>query len=165
MAALLPKPEPLSADHDLSTFSCGAPTIDEWLKDRALANQLADATRTYVVAPQRRVVGYYSLAASSLARGTAPGAVARNMPDPIPAVLLARLGVDESAQHQGLGRGLLRDALLRSQAISTELGARAVVVEASTTEAASFYERHGFAPSRSDPLMLMVLMKDITRGG
>lgn len=154
-------PESLDNGHDCATFDCGAPTIDAWLRTQAHRNEAGGASRTYVVAVDGTVVAFYSLSAFSLQRSTMTGRVSRNMPDPIPAILIGRLAVDRSCSRQGIGTGLLRDALLRCRDISEDLGARVVAVEAIGEDAATFYEARGFDRSRSDPLLLTVLMKDI----
>jgi GNAT superfamily N-acetyltransferase len=109
----LSAPAPLAAEHDLEQFSSGTPPLDEWLKRRARQNEAGGASRTYVIADGRRIVGYYSLAAGSVLHTAATGRVRRNMPDPVPAALLGRLAIDKAWQGRGLGSALLRDAVLR----------------------------------------------------
>lgn len=159
-AQLLPPPEPLDAGHDCEGFDCGLPTIDAWLRNQALRNEVAGASRTNVIAVDRMVVAFYSLSAFSLQRSAVTGRVRRNMPDPIPAILIGRLAVDQSLSEQGIGTGLLRDALLRCQDVSNDLSARVVAVEAISSAAARYYEERGFESSRTDPLLLTVLIKD-----
>jgi GNAT superfamily N-acetyltransferase len=107
-------PERISPEHDVSSFRSGLAVLDDWLKRRALPNEQTGASRTYVVcAGNKRVMGYYALANGGVAVEAATGRTRRNMPDPVPAMVLGRLAVDEAYQGGGIGRGLLRDAILR----------------------------------------------------
>src|SRR5271165_2326904 len=108
----LSAPEKLRPDHDLSEFECGEPALDDWLRRRALQNERSGASRTYVVCAGPRVVGYYALAVGAVAHAGAPGRIRRNMPDPVPVMIIGRLAVDQEFHGHGLGRGLLRDAVL-----------------------------------------------------
>jgi GNAT superfamily N-acetyltransferase len=137
----------LTAAHEVTAFDCGYPLLDEWLKRRALANQSNGASRTYVIAESNRVVGYYALANGGVVASEAPGRVRRNMPDPIPVMVLGRLAIDRSWQGQGLGSDLLRDAVLRTQQAAEIAGIRALLVHAIDARAATFYERAGFLAS------------------
>jgi GNAT superfamily N-acetyltransferase len=123
-------PEPLSDQHDVSTFNSGEPELDEWLRRRAHANQASGASRTYVTSDGRVVIGYFSLAAGAIAIAEAPGRIRRNMPDPIPTAVLGRLAIDHGYQHMGLGRLLLRDALFRTRHAAEAIGIRALLVHA-----------------------------------
>lgn len=105
----------LEAHHYLDSFCCGESLLDTWLKTRARKNEASGASRTYVITRSNDVVGYYSLAVGSVSHALVPGRIRRNMPDPIPVMLLARLAVDTSLQGQGIGRALLRDAILRTE--------------------------------------------------
>lgn len=158
-------PEHLSPSHDLSTFRCGEPILDQWLKDRAAANERTGASRTYVLRDEATVVGYYCLAAGSVSIANAPGRVRRNMPDPVPVIVLGRLAVDSSMHGRGLGRGLVRDAMSRSKNVAEIAGVRAVLVHALSESAVAFYEKNGFRPSPIDPMLLMVTMDDIVKAG
>ncbi|MFN0194674.1 MAG: GNAT family N-acetyltransferase [Aestuariivirga sp.] len=149
-------PETLRPDHDLDAFDSGVPPLDAWLKRRALGNEGEGASRTYVVCVRQRVIGYYALAAGSLMHGEATGAVRRNMPDPVPVALLGRLAVDRAWQGKGLGRDLIRDAILRVLGAADVIGLRAILVHAISDEARAFYERCGFAASPVDPMTLMI---------
>ena len=157
-------PEKLRGDHDLSSFQCGAPALDDWLQWRALANQQSGASRTYVIGVGNRVVGYYALAAGAVARAEASARARRNMPDPVPVMVLARLAVDSAHQGQGLGRALLRDAVLRTIQAADIAGIRALVAHALSEDAKRFYQRHGFHPSPLDPMTLMITMRDARQG-
>lgn len=155
----LSAPVLLTIEHDLSPFACGEPSLDDWLKRRALTNQERGASRTYVVAEQQKVVGYYSLASGALALNVAPGPVRRNMPDPIPMVLLGRLAIDQAWQGKGLGAALLQDAVLRTRAAADILGIRGLLVHAISEDAKAFYERHGFLASPDQPMTLILPLK------
>jgi GNAT superfamily N-acetyltransferase len=155
----LSEPGLLTADHDLSTFACGEPSLDEWLSRRALTNQGRGASRTYVVAEGPRVVGYYSLASGALALSVASGPVRRNMPDPIRMVLLGRLAIDQQWQGKGLGVALLQDAVVRTRAAAEILGIRGLLVHAISEDAKAFYERHGFLASIVQPMTLVLPLR------
>jgi GNAT superfamily N-acetyltransferase len=156
-------PEHLDAAHDLASFGSGVPSLDEWLRKRALANEESGASRTYVISASGRVIGYYSLATGAVAQQRTTGKVRRNMPDPIPVMVLGRLAVDKGDQGKGLGGGLLRDALLRTQQAAAIAGIRAIVLHALSEEAKRFYERCGFSVSPIDPMTLMIGIADVER--
>ena len=150
-------PGPLNAEHDIATFDCGESSLNEWLRRRAHTNQGAGASRTYVVADDRlRVLGYYALAAGAVSHMHATGAIRRNMPEPIPVLVLARLAVDRSQQGRALGAALLKDALLRTMAVEREIGVRALLAHAVNETAKAFYLRHGFVESPVDALTVML---------
>lgn len=153
-------PGKLQAKHDASAFDCGEPVLNDWLRRHALQNQKSGASSTYVVLDKMRIVGYYTLAAGSVARETAPGRIRRNVPDPVPVVVLGRLAVDRAFQGQGLGRALLRDAVLRTLQAADIIGVRAILVHALSEQAKRFYEEWGFAPSPINRLTLMVPVSD-----
>ena len=156
-------PVHLTPEHDLTGFDSGTPALDEWLKRRALANEHAGASRTYVVTAAGRVVGYYALATGAVAHVEAPGRVRRNMPDPVPVMVIGRLAVDRTHQRRGLGPALLRDAILRILQAAKIGGIRAILVHAISEEAKAFYLRHGFVESPVDPMTLMITLADATR--
>jgi GNAT superfamily N-acetyltransferase len=156
-------PEHLTPAHDLEAFDSGVPALDDWLKRRALANEEAGGSRTYVVSAGGRVVGYNALATGAVAQEAATGRVRRNMPDPVPVMVLARLAVDRACQERGLGAGLLRDAILRILQAAQFGGIRAILVHAISEEAKRFYERHGFVESPVDPMTLMITVADAKR--
>ena len=130
MSAPVSLPEPLNNEHQIGTFDSGEPVLDEWLGRRARVNQASDASRTYVVCEGKVVVGYYALASGAVTQATAPGRFRRNMPDPIPVVVLARLAVDKRFQGRGLGRALFRDAARRIAHAADTVGIREIVVHA-----------------------------------
>lgn len=156
-------PQPLERGHDRERFACGEPELDRWLIEHALAEQAAGGARVFVSTDGRRVVGYYALAAAQLRPEKATARARRGQPQrrPIPAVLLARLAVDRDHQGQGLGRSLLQDAMLRVAEAAEELGIRLMLVHAKHDRASGWYLRFGFEESPTDPLHLMLLMKDL----
>ena len=150
-------PVPLTADHDSSAFTCRHAWLSAWLNKRALANAALGASRTYVVcADGRHVIGYYALAAGSIAGDAAPGRLRRNMPDPLPVIVLGRLAVQSDWSGRGIGSGLLKDAVLRSIQAAALIGVRALVCHAIDDEAKAFYLKHGFAESPLVPLTVLV---------
>jgi len=155
--------EPLTKEHSVIEFDCGEHTsLTEWLRRYALQSQQSNSTRTYVVHRDLRVVGYYSLSASSVRREDASERAAKHQPGhPIPVILLARLAVDKLEQKRGLGPALLKNALQRCLAGSMQIGARAVLVHAIDENAEKFYQHYGFEECAVSPLHLMLLMKDI----
>jgi GNAT superfamily N-acetyltransferase len=156
----LSAPQSLDATHRLDDFRCGEPSLDNWLRQRALTNHLNGASRTFVVTdPDRCVLGYYALAAGAVAHSDAPGPVRRNMPDPVPVMVLARLAVDVRAQGHKLGAGLLQDAVIRVYSVAENAGVRALLVHALNESAKRFYEYYGFRESPVHPLILMLPLK------
>lgn len=159
-------PEPLSPDHVLEGFDCGRPSLNVWLVRHARQAAAVGSAQTYVLvdSEHKRVVGYHTLTAAELERHAATARAIKGMPQyPIPVVLLARLAVDLSVAGRGLGAWLLRDAMLRTLAASQTIGVRAMLVHAIDEEARGFYLRHGLESSPTDPLHLMILIKDITQ--
>lgn len=154
-------PEPLADHHQLEAFDCGAASLDDWLRRRALGNQARGASRTFVACEGKRVMAYYALASGAISVTGAPGRFRRNMPDPVPVVVLARMAVDRSLQGQGLGRALVRDAAKRVLHAADAIGIRGMIVHALDDEAHAFYRRLGFAPSPLDPMTLMVPLTDL----
>jgi len=155
---MISAPVLLTADFDVSAFSSGHPALDDWLSRRALVNQDTGASRTYVIAEGKRVVGYYALATGNVAASEAPGRIRRNMPDPVPVMILGRLAIDATWQGQGLGTDLLRDAVLRTLQAAEIAGIRALLVHAIDEKAGRFYERTGFIVSPIRPLTYFLLL-------
>lgn len=154
-------PRPIHEDDDLSTFDSGEPSLDEYLRKRALANHVQGVSRCYVTTRSDRVVGYYALAAGSVQRAEMPSAKMRqNVPEQVPVILLSRLAVDRKEQGCGLGAGLLRDAILRMLQVADQVGVRALLVHALHEDARRFYARFDFQPSPTDPLHLLLTVKD-----
>ncbi len=154
-------PEPIQPTHDLTAFNCNKAALNDWLRNKALENEKLGASRTYVVCYGEKVVGYYSLATGSINHSDVPGKIKRNMPNPIPVMLLGKLAVDINHQKRGLGKGLVKDAIRRVLQASTIAGIRAILVHAIDEEARIFYvEKCGFMPSPIDPLVLLINLAD-----
>lgn len=153
-------PEKLTPNHDLSRFQCGEPSLDDWLRRRALRNEENSASRTYVLCAEKRVVGYYALAVGAVAHNDAPGRVRRNMPDPVPVTVIGRLAVDQSIQGQAIGPALLRDTVLRTLQAGEIAGIRAILVHAISERAKRFCEKWGFVSSPMDPMTLMITVAE-----
>jgi predicted N-acetyltransferase YhbS len=156
-------PTPLKAGHDTSSFCCGEPILDDWLKHTALKNEGKSASRTFVACDGNRVIGYYALAAGAIERGDTPGHVRRNMPDPIPVMVLARLAVDTAYQSRNLGKGLLKDAILRALTVSEHIGIKAILVHAISDTAKQFYINQGFRESPTNDMTLMISLDEALR--
>lgn len=154
----LTAPALLADHHELSEFCSGEESLDTWLKRRARTNQTEGARRTYVVCDSNRVAGYYSLSAASIAAAVVPGRFRRNMPGPIPVVLLGRLAIDRVWQRQGIGRALFRDAAMRVSRAADTIGIRGIVVQAISDDARNFYLALGFGQCRGEPMMLVVTL-------
>jgi GNAT superfamily N-acetyltransferase len=154
-------PTLLADPHDLAAFDSGVPSLDDWLKRRARANQASGASRNYVVTDGMRVIGYYCLASGAIAVTDAPTALRRNMPDPIPVTVLGRLAIDRGWQGAGLGTALLQDAVLRTAQAARIVGARGLLVHAISDQAKTFYERYGFVPSPNNPMTLVLSLKGL----
>lgn len=158
----LSAPEPLTAEHDVSLFSCGKPALDHWLKARALSNQQKGFTAVLVVHEAKRVVGYYGLAPTAVAPSTLPRSIRTGQPpDPVPCLLLGQLATDLGWAGKGVGTGLVKHALERCVAAADLIGGRALMVNAVDEEAAGFWQRRGFMPSRDDPFILYRSIADI----
>lgn len=153
-------PRPIVERDDTRGFDSGERSLDEYLRKRALANHVQGASRCFVTCRDSRVVGYYALASSSVQQRDVAGKVRRNMLDPVPVILLSRLAVDRKEQGSGLGKNLLRDAILRSVDASEIIGVRSLLVHALNDTARAFYAHFDFEPSPTDPLHLLLLMKD-----
>lgn len=158
--------EPLARDDEVAAFDCGSDSQTTWLRRHGLQAHQSDTARVYVVCLQdtRTAVGYYALAAGSISHEDAPPRVAKGIGRyPVPVVILTRLGVDVGEQGRGLGSALVRDALFQAAAIAERVGVRALLIHAETPEAAAFYRRLdiGFEESPTDPLHLVLLMKDL----
>lgn len=157
------RPEPLHSGHEVDAFNCGS-ALDEWLKEHARAAQASGSARILVVTTDgTSVVGYCALAAAQVAPQAATERARRGQPGhrPIPAILLVRLGVDRDHQCQGLGRSLLQDVMLRCLDAAEAIGARVLLVHAKDEQARASYQRYGFEESPTDPLHLMMLLKDM----
>jgi GNAT superfamily N-acetyltransferase len=156
------EPELLTAAHDVSEFSCGKPSLDRWLKTRALSNQEKGFTAVLVVHESYRVVGYYGLAPTAILPSTLARSIRTGQPpDPVPCLLLGQLATDQNRIGKGVGTGLLKHALQRCVTASALIGGRALIVNAVDIEAANFWNRRGFIPSKDDPLVLFRSIADI----
>lgn len=158
----LSAPEPIGPGHDVSNFSCGKPSLDHWLKSRALANHQRGFTVVMVIHEQGRVAGYYGLAPTAVLSATMPRPIRTGQPpNPVPCLLLGQLAVDHSFARRGIGYSLLLSALGRCVAGAGLIGGRAVMVNAVDADAARFWRRWGFAPSKDDPLVLFRSIAEI----
>lgn len=159
---VLTKPVPLTKSHEVTVFDCGAPALNDYLRQYALQNHQNRSARTYVTARDNRVVGYYTLAAGSVSRDAVPPRVAKGLANyPVPIILLARMAVDRTEQGKGLGTALLKDALLRAVQAADLVGCRAVLVHAKDQAAQAYYRKFDFEPSPVEELHLYLLIKDI----
>ena len=156
----LRSPEKLNLSHQITGFDSGNSQLDDWLKNRAIKNEIEGASRTYVLCNGDVVIGFYCLANGSVFQSVATGKVRRNMPDPIPVMVIGRLANDRSWQGKGLGRALLKDAILRTLQASEIAGIRAILVHAISENAKLFYEKCGFTVSPIDEMTLMIRIKD-----
>ena len=158
-------PAILTGAHVVDGFECGQPALDEWLRRRALGNQAVGSSRTWVVVeePGANVVGYYASSTASVLRMSAPTRFRRNQPQQVPAILLARLAVDQRQKGKGLGAALLKHFMLKALEVAELVGVRMVLVHAKDEEAQAFYSHFGFVESPVDPLVLMMLLADIHR--
>ena len=155
-------PELLTAAHDVSEFSCGKPSLDRWLKTRALSNQEKGFTAVLVVHDANRVIGYYGLAPTAVLPSILPRSIRTGQPpSPVPCLLLGQLATDENWRGKGIGTGLLQHALQRCVAAAGLVGGRALIVNAVDVEAAQFWKRYGFLPLKDDPLVLSRSIADI----
>ena len=156
-------PELLRTDHDTSAFEGGNPTLDEWLQKRALKNQENGASRTFVICEGINVIGYYALATGSVERDVATGNSSRGMPEPIPVIVLCRLAVNKSYQGKRLGASLLKDVMLRTVTIASNVGIRGLLVHAISEDAKRFYLKYGFQVSPIESMTLLLSINNIKK--
>ena len=159
---VLTPPSPIFADHVLDGFECGGPSLDEWLKKRALKNHASGASRCFVNCHGADVVGYYSLLAGAIRHESVTKALRRNMPDPLPVLVLGRLAINLRYQNQGLGSALLRDAMIRAVKVSGDAGIFALMVHALSEQARRFYLSRGFVESPFQPMTLMMTLATVS---
>jgi GNAT superfamily N-acetyltransferase len=157
----LTPPAPLNVGHDVAAFDSGVFSLDEWLRKRAFKNEKSSASRTYVTCELSRVVGYYCLSAGAVALQAAPRKMSRNMPDPLPILVLGRLAVDRNYQNMGIGKALLKDAIRRALQAREIAGVTALLVHALSEEARRFYLSRGFVESPVQPMTLYLRLSDI----
>lgn len=158
----LSAPTLLSADHRLENFDSGEPSLDEWLKKRAIKNNVSGASRCFVISDDKKeVIGYYCLAAGAIGRSSAPKSMQRNMPDSLPVLILGRLAIDKKYHNKGLGSALLRDAMMRSVNIAEDAGIFAILIHSLTEQAKRFYISRGFIESPLDSMTLFMTLETI----
>lgn len=158
----LRSPVPITKEHDTDSFDCGVVPLNDYLRRFALLNHQNRSSRSYVAVNAGRTVGYYTLANGSVSRDEVPTRVAQGLGRyPVPITLLARLAVDLAEKGRGLGRGLLKDAVLRAYQASDIVGSRAIVTHANDERAQAFYEKFQFARSPLNEFHLYLLMKDV----
>jgi GNAT superfamily N-acetyltransferase len=161
----LSPPVPIADEHDLAPFDCGVQSLNDWLKKRAMANHRSGASRTYVLCHGREVIGYYCLSTGAIDHDVSPSQLRRNMPNPIPVVVLGRLAVDRRYQNQRLGRALLRDANVRALQVAEIAGAVALLVHSLSEEARRFYLSFGFVALPSQPMTLYLMLGTLKQTG
>ena len=153
-------PCPIAGTHHVTSFDCGDTTLNDWLQRRAIKNENSGASRTFVACEDNTVIGYYSLAVGAIAREETSGKVRRNMPDPIPVMVLGRLAVDVNWQGKHIGIGMLKDAIQRTIIVAEQAGIRALLVHALSDKARSFYQRWGFHESPTNDMTLMIALDE-----
>ena len=153
-------PCPIASTHDVTSFDCGDTTLNDWLQHRAIKNESSGASRSFVVCENNTVIGYYSLAVGAIAREDTSGKVRRNMPDPIPVMVLGRLAVDASWQGKQIGLGMLKDAIQRTIIVAEQAGIRALLVHALSDKARSFYRHWGFHESPTNDIILIITLDE-----
>ena len=157
----LTAPAKLETWHLVTSFTSGEPSLGHWLTVHAQKNEVMNASRTYVTLNKREVIGYYALATGSVMHSLVPRVMKRNMPDPLPLVVLGRLAVDQRFQGLGIGSDLLQDAIRRTIQVSEIAGVCSLLVHAISEEAVSFYQKHGFVASPFAPMTLFLKTKDM----
>jgi len=165
LQALLSELSPVQAiqpEHRCERFDCGTPDLNEWLKRHALQSHRSDAARTFVVHQNLEVKAYYALVSGDVSRRDSPSRLGSGLGNyPIPIILLARLAVDLSFQKRGLGKALLKDAMLRVIRVAEDVAVRALVVDAIDDQAKRYYVEAGFVPFPEDQMRLAVMLKDL----
>jgi GNAT superfamily N-acetyltransferase len=153
-------PQLFAAHHLAADFDCGHAALNDWLKRRALGNQQSGTTRTWVVTEtgSQEVIAFYASCTGAVLRSTAPKRIGQGQPEQLPALLLARLGVDQKHQGRGVGAALLKHFVLKAMEVSASVGVRLLLVHAKDEEAKSFDEHYGFVASPVDPLTMMMLL-------
>lgn len=154
-------PSPITADIGLAGFDSGELSLNEWLRKRALKNHLTGASRCFVLCSENTAIGYYSLSAGAISHAATPKSMRRNMPDPLPVLLLGRLAVDKRYHNKGFGQALLRDAMIRAVNVSGNAGVFAILVHALNDPAKQFYLSRGFVESPLQPMTLMMTIETV----
>jgi ribosomal protein S18 acetylase RimI-like enzyme len=155
-------PEAINSNHRIDRFNCGVDSLNDWLNKRALKNEKNNASRTYVVCSGMNVAGYFSLATGSIELSETPGKIKRNMPSPIPVMILGRLAVDIDYQDRKVGKGLIKEAVLKTILISEKVGLKGLLVHALNDNARYFYKAHGFIEFPDNLLKLILLIANKT---
>jgi len=156
--------EKLRADHPIEGFDCGKEELNRYLLRYAWQNQQAGAAQTYIGLAGDAIIGYYTLAVGHVVREEAPERLTKGLArHPVPIMLLARLALDHRWQGKGIGKALLKDAMLRTLQAADIAGIRAFAVHAKDEEARRFYLKFDFVPSPTDRMHLFVLLKDVRR--
>ena len=154
----------LTATDRVDAFDCGQSALNQFLQRHALVNHKANAAQTYVSCQGDAVASFYSLAVGSVDAKDAPSRVMKGLVrHPVPVMILARLAVDKEHQRKGLGRALLKDALLRTAQAAAIAGIRCLLVHAKDDAARHWYESWEFEPSPTDPYHLFLMLKDLKR--
>ncbi len=155
---MISAPVPISEEHGADSFDCGENSLNDWLKKRAVRNDRSGASRTYVILKDRKIIGYYCLSAGAIGHEEAPKAMRRNMPDPLPVLVLGRLAIHKDYHNQGLGSALLRDAVFRTLQAAKIAGITALLVHALSEQARRFYLSRGFLESPVKPMTLCLMV-------
>lgn len=151
----------MTGAHNLEPFASREPKLDDWLRNKALSNESSGACRTYVVTDGERVVAFYCLATGAVAHVQATARIRRNMSDPVPVVIVGRMAVDQQYERQGIGKGLIKDAIIRTTGAAEVVGVRAILIHAKSDEAKRFYvEKCGLSECPVDPMTLMATLGD-----
>lgn len=161
MGVIISPPTAIKSDYEFDKFDCGRNSLNEWLKKRALKNETLNASRTYVVCDQNRVVGFYCLALGSIDHKDTPGKLRRNMPSPIPVMVLGRIAVDLDYQGLKIGKAMLKDAVSKTIVISQQAGLKGMLVHAIDDSAYYFYKAHGFMECPNNPKTLVLPVSNI----
>ena len=160
---IIKRPALLDSTHNVLNFDCGNETLNIWLKKTALKNQKQAASKTFVICDNKQVIGYYALATCSIERINVPKSLTRNMPNPIPVIVLGRLAIDQQFHGEKFGSALLKDAILRTIYISENVGVKALLVHAISEEAKKFYLHHDFIESPIESMTLLLSMNNKKR--
>ena len=155
------RPEPLAAQHRLEDFDCGKPALNEWLLRHARQAQASGSAKTFIVSGDDRVAGYFSLTVGQVDTQQAPERIRKGLGQyPLPVLILTRLAVSRQHQQQGIGFGMLQDAIRRTFLIAEQAGIRAMLTHPIDDDAARFYSRFGFLASPLREQQLLLLLKD-----
>ena len=163
IGAMLSAPQPLADRHQLADFDCGEPSLNDWLKRRAVKNQAKGSSRTYVVCVGEAVVGYYRIAAGAIGHADVPSAMTRNRPDPIPVLVLGRLAIHKDHHLKGIGTALVNDAIRRAIQAAEIVGVSALLVHAISEQARRFYRSRGFIESPLKPMTLCLMLATVDK--